>query len=437
MPAAENFGARAEAQLAQRCDDTALGGLDAGRPRRSWPRFALRIVRDVAIAVALMTAIPVISVARNGDRIWAPMKQIANTRNDAVNPEVFRGHAVPRDPSITPLHAGRAFSRLHPRTRRASFPELTGASHADMAWLSTKLAPGMFPTARPVGFPAPSEAVVEAAVAGFTTAELSYLQTIATAPAWREFDRVARAPAVDFIAGRFQIPFAPNVSLLELPSPNYKNLRAMANAGVSRAAYHAAISQRDSAEAALRSIISFGFAMIDNATSTMDEVHGTAIVAVGGNALERYWRSVGDPRGNWRAAGPLKLRQDIARTASLDETRAWLIARATDPATSRGDRFQAVQELTYSSCTNVRETLLGPRADVTAALAAARSSLTRFPSDRAVVDLGTRLPDASALMPSDIGDYFTTSAATVAGVVLNNPRLATCSRMVSSYLYFR
>lgn len=418
-------------------DDAVPTVRDVPRSGSTWMRVAVRVMRDVAIAVALMATIPVIVVATRGDRIWGPMERTVRMRNYAVNPEVFRSHAVPRDPSITPQEAGIAFNRLQPSRGHAKFPEVNVGARADLSWMATKVARGMFPTARPVGFAAPSEAVIDAAAAGFTSAEMTYLRTMATAPAWREFDRVARAQAVDFIGGRFRLPFATNASVLELPAPNYKVTRELAAAGVSRAAYHMAIGQRDSAELALRSIISFGFAMIDNATTTLDEVSGTAIVNVGGNALERFWKSRGDPRGDWRVALPPKRGPAMGSNASVEETRAWLIARAADQTTSRGDRFQALQELSYSSCTNVREMLLGPRPDVTAAFDQARNSLTRFPSDRAVVDLGTRLPDASAIYASSLTDYVAVSAATVAGVVLNNPRLATCSRIVNSYLYFR
>ena len=44
---------------------------------------------------------------------------------------------------------------------------------------------------------------------GFSPREMEYLRSLATAPVWREFDLVARAPAVDAIGGQLRVPFAP------------------------------------------------------------------------------------------------------------------------------------------------------------------------------------------------------------------------------------
>jgi hypothetical protein len=83
-----------------------------------------------------------------------------------------------------------------------------------------------------------------------------------------------------------------------------------------------------------------------------------------------------------------------------------------------------------SSCTNVRELLLGTRTDVTDAFTRARAELARYPSERALLDLQSQTVERTRFGPNTdfIGQLFI-SSATVAGVVLHNPRLAACTRI--------
>ena len=118
------------------------------------------------------------------------------------------------------------------------------------------------------------------------------------------------------------------------------------------------------------------------------------------------------------------------RDESSDEMRRTFIDRAADPALHHGERFEVLQRLAISSCTNVRELLVGPRAEVTDAFRNARRDLARYPSERSLVDLIGQLPNASLGMPqSGAFDAIAVGSATIAGVVLHNPRLATCTRI--------
>ena len=59
-------------------------------------------------------------------------------------------------------------------------------------------------------------------------------------------------------------------------------------------------------------------------------------------------------------------------------------------------------------------------------------ALARFPSERALVDLQTRLPSLSGSYgPLNPFQSLTASAASVAGVVTQNPRLVTCRRILT------
>ena len=444
--AAGLFGVREEAQLPAHAHGYApYVAQEPARVRRSWLGVTVRLVRNAAIAVAIMAMVPIGIVAFNGPRIWNGGSFGASTRARVAQAERVRSLKLPADPSITPMQAGRAFNALQPVRESKQFPTITTPSRAEPIWQSATLTPDMFPNAPSNMFHGPSStSVLEAVSKGFTPQELAFLRTLATAPEWRDFDLIARAPAVDFIGGRFKIPFAPGVSAEQLPFPHYKASREMAFAAVSRAAYHMAIGQRDSAETVLRSIVSFGFALMDNGTTLIDELIGNVIVAVGRDGLQRFYVITHDPRAGSAAVaqqaslngGLLGAAQRVA-SASLDDARRRLIAEVADPARHRGERFESLRMLSMSSCTNVRELMFGPRADVTDAIRDARRNLARYPSEQALADLVSR-----GIEPQTAGVSFgpiealAVSSATVAGVVLSNPRLTACTMIAGSYLRF-
>lgn len=279
----------------------------------------------------------------------------------------------------------------------------------------------MFKTARPDLYIGPSSrTVLEASVKGFSPREMEYLLTLAAAPVWREFDVVARARAVDAIGGQLRTPFGAEATPEGRPVPSFKYNTELAYAAVARAAYYMAIGQPDTAETVLRSIVSYGFAFIDNGTSGLEVLTGVIIVNTGYNALYQFHTIQHDARP---LLPPLPM--------SADESRRGLLVRIEDPTVPLGVRFDGLQSLYATSCTNVRELLLGPRADVRGVLQRARTSLARYPSEQALVDLQARRLAASSDAPSPNPIHsLAVSSATVAGVVLHNPRLASCTRVL-------
>lgn len=436
-PPAKLFGARAEAELPVHAP--AFGSLtgEPARPRRSWPAVAVRIVRDALIAVVLMTAVPIGLVARNGDRIWDPRGFSSTTRARVAQAEAARPLALPADRSITPMQAGLAFNALQAKVEVRGFPMIEPAERPVAIWDTQIVTPDMFRTAQPTVYKGPSSlTILEAVSKGFTPQEMRYLRDLAGSPVWKNFDLVARAPAVDFVGGRFRVPFAPDATHFELPTLRYKGTKDLAYAAVSRAAYHLAMSQRDSAETVLRSIVSVGFTLLDNGTSLVDELIGNQIVGIGREALQRYYVITNDPRATSaavqpppRVSGPVGFRRG-SRSGNTDEMRRRFIAIVDDPSTRRAERYEALQSLAVSSCTTVGQLLFGRSADVDAAFIRARHNLARYPSEQALVDLVDRPVD-----PVKVGNPFTgvaLSAATVAGTVLRNPRFATCALVAGS-----
>ena len=76
----------------------------------------------------------------------------------------------------------------------------------------------------------------------------------------------------------------------------------------------------------------------------------------------------------------------------------------------------------------MRELLFGPSAETRQVVERARHTLARYPSEVALVELLTRPSDASSSNPIRT---LAVSSASVAGVVLQNPRLVSCTRILS------
>ena len=116
-----------------------------------------------------------------------------------------------------------------------------------------------------------------------------------------------------------------------------------------------------------------------------------------------------------------------------DEVRRLNLARLNDPSVPRAERFETLRELSVSSCSNVRDMMFGPRDEVTEAIAKARASLVKFPSDAALLELIDRWPQSFQRREGQPMANVFVSAATVSGVVLRNPRLATCTRLFTGF----
>lgn len=420
----------ARAPASPSAPDTASSG-------SSWWVRGLRLVRNAAIAVAVMTLVPVGLVAWNGDRLARAIYPRGLSEREAIV-EPVRSLRLPTDPSITPIQAGIALNELQPiQTEVRGFEAIRPVAEPVATWQRVAMAADLFPTARPHLYEGPSNrSILEAAARGFSPREMEYLRTLATAPVWRQFDLVARARAVDAIGGRFRTPFAPEAHPEQRPLPGFKRSRDLAYAAVSRAAYHMALGQRDSAEAVLRSIVSFGFTFIDNGTSGLEEIIGTVIVGIGRDALQRFYVIQHDPRAGLPAlaqptrAAVASFNRDVPTSAGDVQRR--LLANIESPIVPLGMRYESLQLFNGSSCTSVRGLLFGPSAETKQVAERARHTLARYPSEEALVELLTRpsflSPDISSPNPIQA---LAVSSASVAGAVLQNPRLVSCTRILS------
>lgn len=440
----EGWSAPLDAQVPMRVSGATSRIARHEAARRPWWMPVLRVLRNALVAAVAMAVVPLATAAVRGDHFAKILYDSRSNVRERVRvvAEPVRAFGVARDPSITPMQAGIALNTLqYHRSETWQFVGIRPATHLGRPWRSQKLTPDMFESARPDLYDGPSSrTILEASVKGFTPREQAYLKALAEAPVWRTFDLVARAPAVDIVGGQFRLPFDPGAVAAQRPLPSYKESRELAFAAVSRAAYYMSIGRPREAEQTLRTVISFGFALIDNGTTTLDELIGTVIVGTGRDALRRFYAIEHDPRATLPelailTKGSFNRASGAPRSGmTRDEVRRELLARLADPTLPRPERFETVQALTMMQCTSAQELLFGQPDDVRDAIVHANSTLARYPSERALIDLGTRLPSA-ALVSSSASPVqsLLVSPAIVAGAVLRNPRMGACTLMLTGW----
>lgn len=440
---ADGFGIPRAGQVPMRVSGAVPRVAPQERAGRSWAGSTLRLLRNALIGAVAMAVVPVTVVAVRGDFLAGVLYSSGSNARERVQvaAEPVRAFAVARDPSITPLQAGQALNELqYRRPPSPGFTSIVPAVRPVLPWRVAKLTPDMFRSSRSNLDNGPwSTTILDASVAGFSPRELAYLRELAESPVWQTFDLVARAPAVDMLGGQLRLPFDPDALPEQRPLPAYRVSKELAQAAVARAAYYMAIGQPREAEQVLRSIVSFGFAFIDNGTTTLDELIGTVIVGIGRNALQRFYVIEHDPRASLpKLAAPTKgsFRRvsAVARAhPSPDEVRRHLLAELADPTVPRPERFEAVRALSLVQCSSVRGLLFGQDDEVKRAIERSRDALARYPSERALIELQTRMPSVAAISAatSPMQSLFV-SPATVAGVVLRNPRMAACTLLLTS-----
>ncbi len=87
-----------------------------------------------------------------------------------------------------------------------------------------------------------------------------------------------------------------------------------------------------------------------------------------------------------------------------------------------------LRSLAWGPCTNAREMVFGPDADLRRVFAWARENLARFPSERALVDVIERTPERLGSLTE--GPALLVRAADALGFVLRNPRISGCTQLI-------
>ena len=339
--------------------------------RRGWMNATFRFMRNAAVGLLLVTAIPVGVVALRS-RFLTYFERSERTIERIQRAQYLRPLMLPKDASITPMQAGSAFHAIQLVKTDEQFPTVPSGSTAmrERPWRTHKLTDDMFKSAgfRSPAFQGPSpDHIIEAVNEGLSAIEVAWLRDVAEAPLWKNFDIVAAAKAVDFLGGQYQLPFRAEAYAPLRPLLGYGGTKELASAGISRAAYYVAIGQPDKADAALRSVVSFGFAMIDNATTEMDALTGQMIVNMGRRGFEQFNYSLPGLHDMVELHAPPPSTESGAALMGMRISAAGLHERllkgAMDHSAPRGVRLQRLTDLSYASCKNIPEMINGPGAD--------------------------------------------------------------------------
>ncbi len=404
--------------------------------QHTWWRAGLSFVRNAAIGLALIIAAPLAVITARGDALLYDYPQ---TQQRIHEVEPLRTFPAPVNRDVSVQQAGEALRVLQARRTTAAFPEQPLSVALERSW---KPAPdGNAAPPRTVRARLPNaKQVISRAHAGLSANELAELRAIAESPVFIALDQVASAERVDFIGSQFVVPFANNAWAPLMPIASFYDGKALAQASVARAAYHVALSDYESAELALRSLVSYGFLQIDHGVNSFDAMLGRVMVGMAHDGLTQL-RAV-QVAVNAEHVLPLVPVSTATQPGALNvsrapnEVRARLLQTAADPNAPSSIRYESLYRLAFSSCGTVRGALYGPPADVRAAFADARTTLAQFPSEQAYLDLMYRspanAPDDKALAMS-LSARMLIGAATVASTALQNPRLLSCTRLVNPF----
>ncbi|MEX2178964.1 MAG: serine/threonine-protein kinase, partial [Gemmatimonadaceae bacterium] len=432
--------------------DAARGGsgIERGAPvAPGFMRWSMPLVLT-ALIVGTVLLVPIMVMSAAGPMYWTAMvPKFANTKSKMEFAEVTRRFALPDDPRVTPLAAGQAFHSLVMSAGdrvQTMFPEREPAVKLPPIDFNAPLPAGLFRTARTVqvpGLPA-SQEIVDAARRGFSAAEMAYLERIARMPHWAQWAVMARASTIDYLGARYQLPFPADAGgAWSLPISKFAGTKALAYANASRAAYWLARGRPDSAEHALREGVSVGLLMADEGNTLIEQLIGIVLTGIARDALIDLYAATGDPRGPAlrKSVDSVIAAQDAASDtrgtpafAGVDgrdvvALRSAMITLAADRNEMRGLRFEMLLMLSVAPCTNARELVFGPEADVRAAFDRAKRTMARFPSDTALLDLMYESPERVRVLDGRSGPRLAPLIDAVS-FALRNPRLAGCSRIL-------
>lgn len=401
-------------------------------PSRSVWRSTLRWLRDAAIGLAIITAIPLVFIARRGEMLRFPQSDLG-ARLAQVEP--LRALRLPITNELSPLAAGQLRTALEGGAEGDAFPTHPVAPPAARSWRTASVTDDMFVGVgrREYNLPRSSD-VLRVAADGLSDAERSYLRSVAEAPIWQDIDRIATAAAVDVVGAQFVLPFRADASPVLMPVPAFSATREIAYAGLARAAHHVSQGEPDRAEHALRSVLSYGFVMLDNATSAIEGLIGRVVVGIASDGLHTLYTITGNEAGAALTAPIAEATSTPSRSREpMSEER--LIGIAGNPAAARALRLESLRQLAFNSCTSVQGALRGPSAQSNAAFDNARQSMSRYPSEVALIDLmqdALNRPMGSGELDTP-ADRMLFGAASVASVVLNRPHIRTCTRVLSAF----
>lgn len=362
-----------------------------------WPSVALIgvVVGALAAVVPAMTLVPASSIGAIFGSLggWS----YERTLRRGAEAEAYRPFRVETDSSVTAIRAGEL---LHSVSRAGLGPQEADELRAppesfDEPWIPATLPEGF----REEVTPSWSDTIWTWVERGLTAEEVDFLESVAEHPAREHFSTLASAPALDFVAGYYELPFEADATYFSLPIPRTVGLRSAANSHLALAALHAAAGRHDEAQETVREVISVGFLLTDEAPSLLANLVGSFLIRVGGDALINAYSVAGDD------AEAEALRAAVAAAEAATERMTVAIGPrpgggdflehlpevAEDPQALPGLRWEAAHLVTvFSPCANLRRVVFGPDDEYYAWMDRVRASLVRSPAEEEYFDVAMR-----------------------------------------------
>jgi hypothetical protein len=231
-------------------------------------------------------------------------------------------------------------------------------------------------------------------VSSFSPAEQGALRQAATHPAQAEFELLARAELVDVVSARWRLPFPDSTTFQDLWS-RFPAFRTAGLARVAKATVEVSDGDTEQAELTLREMISTGFLLIDQGPTLLDNLMGVVLANLGGDALEAYYRRVGQPTMAdelaWARSSALGAARK-ARAGLIPEDIHALLQGIPDLVEAedalRGLRWEYFATFnTLAPCINLHKMVFGPDETYAEWRERVRDALVRVPGERDLFDL--------------------------------------------------
>lgn len=377
---------------AQRLDDAEGIPLGAG-DKNEGGRF--RLGATIAVVLCVFTLVPTITVSITGGigPILAAiaLPEILSVQEMAGAAEALRGYRLEADDGIAPGVAGSALQNIG----------FVGNAAAAKPWEQppeTTYEEDWFPN--PDFFPDAFSETVASDLMGkpfrdFTPDEQAALQQAAAHPAHEAFHLLSRAELVDVVSGRWTLPFPDSMSYASLPWPRFAAFRTAGLAQVAKAAVELSEGQQAEAENTLMELVSTGFLLIDQGPTLIDNLMGVVLTNMGGDALEAYYRRIGqaaqaDALAGAREAATNAVRR--ARAGVLQENVHSLLQGIPDLVENedalRGARWEYFATFNMlAPCMNLHRMVFGPDESYAEWRIRARDALVRVRGERDLFDL--------------------------------------------------
>ncbi len=346
----------------------------------------------VLIAVPILTLVPTAAVGPILAEVAIP--GFDNVRQRGARAEALRSFRAPVEDGLSPAEAGRLLHDLsYAGTNRTVPPGETEPSRRiSEAWLPEIDASN--PTGvHPFDWP---DTLFSILSGGADAERRAFLDDVAEHPARDEFSRLARAPAIDFIAGRLEDPLPPDLALVDLPIPRFNELRGAAYSHVGAAAVAFLEGDVGRSEELLSEVVSLGFLLGDGGPTLMDNLVGYALIEQGGDALADLFSASGQEGEAARLAalrGAAEAAVSRVRFSYPEGAEAWVRSLPTmveDPNIARGLRWEIfIGITTLTPCINLQRLVFGPDQEYWDFVNEAYEHLVAWPSEDGLFQLAS------------------------------------------------